>query len=125
MFTRCFSPVIAAFIRCSVSLCVHSLLQSCVAASTLENACAVHAHVRRCLQAGPECATLPCLIPLTNPLLAGGTWLYDVVNDPFETTDLASSLPDVVAAIQVLCAPPWVQLYPCLHTRARWESLLC
>ncbi len=37
------------------------------------------------------------MMDLSNPLFSGGTWLFDVVGDPFETTNLATSLPDVVA----------------------------
>lgn len=46
-----------------------------------------------------SCATTPCLLPPTSPLLAGGTLLFDVVADPTEQTDLAAALPDVVAQL--------------------------
>ena len=49
--------------------------------------------------AGGACATTPCRLPSDSPLLAGGVWLFDVVNDPFETTDLARSLPDITAQL--------------------------
>jgi hypothetical protein len=52
-------------------------------------------------EAGPggACASTPCIIPATSPLLTGGVWLFDVVADPFETHDLAAALPDVTARL--------------------------
>jgi arylsulfatase A-like enzyme len=45
-----------------------------------------------------------CRLPPEHPLLAGGTWLYDVVADPSERTDLAPSQPELVAQLLALLA---------------------
>ena len=52
-------------------------------------------------EAGPggACATTPCRLPSASPLLAGGLWLFDVVADPFETTNLAPSMPALAASL--------------------------
>ena len=48
---------------------------------------------------GGACATTPCRLPGSSPLLAGGTFLYDVVNDMTEEHDLAAEQPALVAQI--------------------------
>lgn len=45
------------------------------------------------------CDNPPCLLPSTSTLLTGGTWLFDVVNDFRETTDLSLQMPDLVATL--------------------------
>ena len=53
--------------------------------------------------APPACAALPpqggCRLDPADPLLAGGTWLYDVVADPTERVDLAPTHPELVAQL--------------------------
>ena len=49
--------------------------------------------------AGGACAETPCLIPPSSPLLAGGVWLFNVVEDPFETTNLAATMPALAAQL--------------------------
>jgi len=48
---------------------------------------------------GGACETLPCRLPSTSPLLAGGVKLFNVVSDMFETHDLAAEMPDVTAQL--------------------------
>ena len=48
---------------------------------------------------GGACAATPCRLPGSSPLLAGGTFLYDVVNDMTEEHDLAAEQPALVAQI--------------------------
>ena len=53
-------------------------------------------------EAGPggSCATgPPCRLPGASPLLAGGTFLYDVVGDLTEQHDLAAEMPALVAQL--------------------------
>ena len=50
-------------------------------------------------EAARACAALPCLLPADSPLLAGGTFLFDVVGDMTEEHDLAAALPEVAAAL--------------------------
>ena len=52
-------------------------------------------------EAGPggACATTPCRLPSTSPLLTGGVMLFDVVGDPYETTDLAATMPELTAQL--------------------------
>jgi len=52
-------------------------------------------------EAGPggSCTSTPCRLPSVSPLLAGGVWLFDVVNDPLETTNLAPSMPALAAQL--------------------------
>jgi arylsulfatase B len=57
------------------------------------------AQVRLPPEAAGYCSSPPCLLPPTSSLLTGGTWLFDVVNDPMETTDLSSQMPDLVASL--------------------------
>ena len=45
------------------------------------------------------CTSTPCLLPADSPLLAGGTFLFDVVADPTEQHDLSAALPEVVASL--------------------------
>ena len=49
--------------------------------------------------AGGSCTSTPCLMPPTSPFFTGGVWLFDVVNDPFETTNLAASMPALTAQL--------------------------
>ena len=48
---------------------------------------------------GGACEATPCRLPGTSPLLAGGTFLFDVVNDMTEQHDLAAAQPAIVAQI--------------------------
>ena len=52
-------------------------------------------------EAGPggACASTPCRLPGASPLLAGGTWLFDVVGDVTEEHDLAAEKPALVAQL--------------------------
>ena len=46
------------------------------------------------------CTGLPCTLnQTTSPYLTGGTFLFDVVNDPFEHNDVAAANPTVVATL--------------------------
>jgi arylsulfatase B/arylsulfatase I/J len=49
--------------------------------------------------AGCTPGVLPCTMAPSNPHLVGGTFLYDVVSDPFEEHDVAAANPGVVAAL--------------------------
>lgn len=45
------------------------------------------------------CTAPPCLLPTNSRLLQGGTWLFDVVADPTETTDLSTTFPEIVTQL--------------------------
>ena len=51
---------------------------------------------------GSACASTPCRLPGSSPLLSGGTFLFDVVDDMREEHDLAASMPDMVAELLAL-----------------------
>eukprot|EP00056_Hartaetosiga_gracilis_P012096 m.190091 g.190091 ORF g.190091 m.190091 type:complete len:606 (+) comp13633_c0_seq1:177-1994(+) len=42
-----------------------------------------------------NCTSLPCRYP-SSPYIVGGVFLYDVVKDPFETTNIADEHPEIV-----------------------------
>jgi arylsulfatase B len=52
-------------------------------------------------EAGPggACATTPCRLPSTSPLLAGGVWLFDVVHDPTEQHEISAQEPEITARL--------------------------
>ncbi len=58
--------------------------------------------------AGGACASTPCRLPGASPLLAGGVFLYNVVDDMAEEHDLAAAMPgkvaELLAALQAINA---------------------
>ena len=52
------------------------------------------------LPPGSGCTGLPCTLNhSTSTYLTGGTWLFDVVDDPFEHVNVAATNPDVVKTL--------------------------
>jgi arylsulfatase B len=49
--------------------------------------------------AGGACTSTPCRLPSSSPLLAGGVFLFDVVNDPYEQHELSAQEPAIAARL--------------------------
>ena len=50
-------------------------------------------------EAGGACSSTPCRLPSSSPLLTGGVFLFDVVNDPLEQNEISAQFPEITARL--------------------------